>query len=794
VAAAASRIKAHSSSAVRGLITTALLVFLSLRAFAQGTAPTVTDIKIVGNQRVETDAIRVHISQPVGQPEDPSDIDADIKSIYKMGFFDSVRAGINSSGVLTYYVHERPLLTDIRFVGLKAIKPSDDKIVNALAIHSGAIYDPVRAKTTIRNIEEVYQNKGYLDVRVAFRLIPHANNTAIGLVEVTEGPQVKIGRVEFSGNKSFSARKLRGVIETQRHTLLSYVMSTGYLDQKKLQSDVDRLQTFYYQHGYVNAVVSQPTIVRHGDALTITFPIDEGPQYHVGTVNVAGDILFPAAELEKDLTLKPKTVFSGTDMQHDVLTLSDFYSDRGYAYVNVDPRTQVNPTTQTVDVTYNISPGQEVLVDRIRITGNTKTSDKVIRRELTIQEQEPYSSSKIQRSKQKLDALGYFSNTRISTEPGPSPDKINLDIAVQEKNTASLQVGGGYDSYSSVFGNFSITNTNLFGGGEAVSVSAQLGYLYQDYNFNYVEPWFLDMPLKVSLSGFYDKLYLYSFDQSNLGFSLTASYPLSELGVRRIRNFSLEDIDLSLGYEFQRIGISIPSGQFATFAISQYEGYHSVSEITPSIRRFTVDNPFDPRTGSIQSLDMEVSGLGGGTSFLKGVFHMRYFFPFIRSPEWGEWVFSPSFTYGAGTLLSSGQGSELPLYERFFPGGNQGSSSVRGYELYSLGPQVALFSQTGQPFAVEQIGGSYEMISSGEVTFPILSSLGIRGATFIDAGQAYLWHTPPSLSTDNLQAASGFGVRWKSPFGPLAIDLAFPLNKRPNDESVVFDFGAGTPL
>ena len=298
-------------------------------------------------------------------------------------------------------------------------------------------------------------------------------------------------------------------METRQHSLLSFIFSTGVLDQKKLQSDVDRLTSFYYQHGYLNAQVSQPTIVRSGDSLVVTFNIDEGPQYKVGTVEVVGELKAPQKDLLSKLTLKPKAVFSGTDMQHDVLTLSDFYSDRGYAYVNVDPRTEVDPATRVVNVTYNITPGREVLVDRIKIIGNTKTSDKVIRRVLTIQEQEPYSTGKIQRSKQRLDALGYFSNTRISTEPGPTPDKIDLDIDVQEANTASLQVGGGYDSYSSVFGNFSVGNSNLFGGGESVSASAQIGFLFQNYNLNYTEPWFLDMPLSVSLQVFYDKLYLF---------------------------------------------------------------------------------------------------------------------------------------------------------------------------------------------------------------------------------------------------------------------------------------------
>ncbi len=569
---------------------------------AQPTGPIVTSIQIVGNQRVETDAIRVHITQLIGQPENPTVVDNDLKAIYKMGFFDTLTRVGFSNGVLTYYVHERPLITDIHFNGMKEVKASDSEVINALAIHAGAIYDPSRAQTTTRNITEIYQQKGYLDAKVEFKLIPHANNTAIGLINVKEGPAVKISTINFVGNKSFSARELRDEMETRQHSLLSFIFSTGVLDQKKLQSDVDRLTSFYYQHGYVNAQVSQPTIVRSGDSLVVTFNIDEGPQYKVGTVEVVGELKAPRKDLLSKLTLKPKAVFSGTDMQHDVLTLSDFYSDRGYAYVNVDPRTEVDPATRVVNVSYNITPGREVLVDRIKIVGNTKTSDKVIRRVLTIQEQEPYSTGKIQRSKQRLDALGYFSNTRISTEPGPTPDKIDLAIDVQEQNTASLQVGGGYDSYSSVFGNFSVGNSNLFGGGESVSASAQLGFLYQNYNINYTEPWFLDMPLSVSLQGFYDKLYLFSFNQSNAGFSITAGYPLSELGLKRLGPFSLDNINTSLGYQFESVGISGIS-EFTTYDIQRYKGYTRVSELIPSIRRFTVDNPLDPRSGSVQSLE-----------------------------------------------------------------------------------------------------------------------------------------------------------------------------------------------
>ncbi len=791
----AERINAHKTGAFYSRLIWLLVALLCgiTTARAQPGGPVISEIRIQGNQRVEPGAIKIHISSRAGQPLDPALVDKDVKAVYRMGFFDQVSADVEHQGnaaVLTFIVQERPLITDVRFGGMKAIKSTDDKIINAVKLHGGSVLDPTRVETTIQGLKQIYQQKGYLDAKVAFRTVKAANNTAIGVFDVTEGPVVHIAEVGFEGNKSVSSRELRNTIATHQHNLLSMFLDTGILDQKKLQDDVDRITGVYYNRGYLNVHVSEPTVTRTGDSLKVVFNIEEGPIFHVGTVDVTGDLKMPKKDLLSKLTVKPAEVFGGGAMQHDVLTLSEVYSDRGYAYVNVDPRTQVDPATRTVNVAYNISPGREVLVDRINISGNTKTSDKVIRRELLIQEQEPYSTSKIQYSKRKLDALGFFSNTRITTAPGPSPDKIDLDIAVQEANTASLQIGGGYDSSSSVFGNFSVGNSNLFGGGESVSASAQIGFLYQNYNVSYNEPWFLDMPLGVNLQGFYNKLYLFSFDQTNAGGSINTSYPLTELGFRKLGPIPLDDITAGLGYQLENIGIS-GINQFTTFDIARFKGYRMISELLPSLRRFTVHNPTDPRSGSIMNLNLELAGLGG-QGFVKGVFHSRFFLPYIRSPKWGEWVFATGVTYGMGTSLGGENGSELPLYERFFPGGLGGAGDVRGYSLYSLGPQIPAFNQQGVPFQIQQVGGSQELLLSGETTFPIWTSFGIRGAAFLDAGNAFFLNQSPS--PDNLQAAFGLGVRWKSPFGPIAVDIARPLNPRPNDQHTVFDFGAGAPL
>jgi outer membrane protein insertion porin family len=785
-------------SANSALILAALATFSMLGAAvarAQGPQPIVSRIEIVGNQRVEEDAIRIHITQQPNQPLDQTAVDADIKAIYRMGFFESVNAKVEQQGgrdVLVYRVKERPQITDVKFYGMKAIRSNDDKIVAATKLHPGTILDPVAVKETINAVTAVYADKGYTDAKVTFKPIPQPDNTAFGEFDVVEGPKVEIAKIQFVGNHAFSASTLQGNMETRPYSrLLSWLTGWGALDQKKLQEDVDRLTAFYYDNGYLNVQIAPPQVVRSGGTITIVITIDEGTPYRVGRINIEGNLKFPRHELRRLLTMKSGQLFRGSMLQRQVLALSDFYSNRGYAYVNVDPRTQLLHTTKRVNVIFVINPGHEVLIDRINISGNTKTSDKVIRREMQVQEQEPYSAAEIRDSKVRLDRLGFFSDTRITTAPAAQPDKINLNVNVAEANTASFQVAGGFDSYQSLFGNFTLGNTNLFGGGESLIANAQVGFLFQNYSISYSEPWFLDIPLGVGMQLFDNKTYLLSFNQSAAGFTLTTTYPLTELGFKKIGPFSLKDITAGLGYSFQSIGIT-GLDALTTFQIARYKGYTQTSEITPTIRRFTVDNPVDPRTGTVESLSMQFGGIGGGNEFIKGVAHFRYFYPFLKSQTLGTFVVSQGVTFGIGTNLQSGTGGELPLYERFFPGGVGGPGDVRGYQLYSLGPQVTIYSQNGTPLSVQDVGGSKELLLSNEITFPILSGLGIRGVIFSDAGQSF--RLKDSLNISDLQASFGFGVRWKSPFGPLAVDIAFPINPRPADQSTVFEVGAGSPL
>jgi len=781
-----------SPLAALALLAALTLMLSAIPVRAQPSPPIIDSVDVTGNSRVESDAIRLHISQQPGQPLNEPAVDQDIKAIYRMGFFSRVSTDVVNQGgknVLVYSVEEQPMVADVRLEGLKAVSATDDKIVAAIKIHSGSLLDPSLVQETINGIKEVYEEAGYPDTRIDADEIPRAGNTVLITFQVTEGPKVQIAKVDFTGNYHFKPRILASVIETQPHSILSIITGTGVLDHKKLTSDNERLTAFYYDHGYLNAHLSEPTVARVGNTFDVTFHVDEGPIYKISTIAFSGDLKFPQKELSKQLTVKPGEIFRGSHLQHDLITLSDFYSNLGYAYVAVDPRTDLDPTSHTVAVDFNITPGKEVLIDRINISGNTKTSDKVIRRELRIQEQEPYSADEIKESKARLDRLGFFSQTHITTSPAPQPDEIDLNVNVQEANTATFQLGGGFDSASSLFGNFTLGDTNLFGGGESLMFNAMVGFLFQNFNVTYTEPWFLDMPLAVSLQLFDNESYLISFNQVTAGFGIQSYYPLEELGLKKIGPLSLKDVSAGLGYQFESLGVTGLT-PLTPFAISRYKGYRTLSIISPSIKRFTVDNPIDPRSGSVFSANIDLAGGGGDSQYARTLIHYRYFWNFIKSQEWGSWVESPSVTFGIGTSLQGGSGGQMPLYARYFPGGLGGGGDVRGYQIFSLGPEVVTYNQAGQPIETSLIGGSKELLLSDQISFPLISALGIRGFVFTDAGNAY--RLQAAMPLDSLQASYGVGIFWKSPFGPISVDVARPINPRPNDQTTTFDVGAGT--
>ncbi|HKN00480.1 MAG TPA: POTRA domain-containing protein [Candidatus Binataceae bacterium] len=390
-------------------------------ASAQGPYPIVAEIQIEGNQRIESDAIRVHISQPAGHPFDPDLVNKDVKAIYKMGFFDSVTSEFKKGTgniVLIYKVKERPLVSEVRFNGIRAKLLADDRIIAAVKIHSGGLLDFRRVEETISGIRETYEKEGYLDVKVTFRSIVKPENTVIAVFDVAEGPKIRIGSIDFTGNAAYSSAQLRSVIS----------------DATNPEQVEDHLTTFYYDNGHLDVHIEPPKVVRDGNALNVTIAVYEGPLYRYGSITIAGRPKLPPGDPESILTIKNGEAFSKPTLRQNVLALSDFYSNRGYAFVNIDPRTRLDSQRHVIDVTFYVTPGHEILIDRINIKGNVATPENVIRRELRIQEHQLYCAREFSESKVRLDRLGLFSETRITTESSTRPNEINVNVIVTEKD------------------------------------------------------------------------------------------------------------------------------------------------------------------------------------------------------------------------------------------------------------------------------------------------------------------------------------------------------------------------
>ena len=439
-----------------------------------------------------------------------------------------------------------------------------------------------------------------------------------------------------------------------------------------------------------------------------------------------------------------------------MLTLSDFYSDRGYAFVDVQPKTQLDPIGRKVNIAFTINPGREVLVNRINISGNTKTSDKVIRREMQVQEQEPYSASAIRDSKRRLDQLGFFSETRITTAPSPQPDKVDLNVNVTEQSTASFQVAGGFDSYQSLFGHFQLGNTNLFGGGEAVLLSAQVGFLFQNYTASYTEPWFLDIPLAVSLSVFDSKTDLFTFHQNSAGGAINSSYPLVELGLKNIGPLLAAGCARGSGLPVRerRHRWAIAVHHFPDRKVQGlYEGLRAGAE-HPACDGRQSHRP-------AQRLDREpqcrTRRRRPRHRIPQGDAHARFFYTFIKQPDLRAMGFLARRHLRNRNLAVEGARRRASAIRTILPRRRRRTGRRAWLSTLFIGPTVLLLNQLGQPPQIENIGGSKELLLNGEITFPILTGLGIRGVIFADAGQAY--RLSDNVTIDSLQAAYGIGIR-----------------------------------
>ncbi len=755
---------------------------------AQG-EPSIAQVGISGNLRVEEDAIRVHLRSQPGQPFDQDLIDRDIRSIYAMGFFDQVDADVTKVGEnrveVVFRVKERPLVRTVKVEGTDKVKR--EELEGALKIRAHTILDPEKLRQGLEAGKKLYVEKGYLDASITYETEPVGENEVDLRYKVEEHGPVKVVDVDFEGNKAFSDRKLRGVMQTRKNWLFGFITGAGVLNKEVLRTDVERLTAWYYDHGYITVRVDEPRVERRDDGLHVTVKIDEGDQYTVGSVAVAGENTPEDKKpLLQGLGVTPGEVFKASALREDTQKLTERLSEDGYAFANVEPETEMRPEDKKVDITYKVDRGKPVVVDRIEVTGNTKTRDKVIRREMRLQEQELFSASKLRKSREALQRLGFFQSVNVTTRRAGEDDRMQVVVDVKEAQTGAFSAGAGFSSADQLLFNARIVENNLFGRGQRLELSGDIGSIRRNIVLSFTEPYFRDTPLTVGANAFSWKLRFDDFNRSGTGFGTQVTYPVTALGYDSIWGLPLEEVRVGSDYRIESAQIN-GLGLNATRSIRVEEGSSLISSVTPRVSRNTLNHYFDPTAGSFQDVSLEVAGLGG-ERFMKAEARERWYRTFWRSKTLGDFTYSFGGTLGYGFFGEGGiNQDELPLFERYFPGG---ISSIRGFKTRTLGPRESRKDIFGRVIATTPIGGSEEGIINNEVIFPLVQSIGLKGVVFVDAGNAY--SADQGFTLDETRYSAGAGVRWLSPIGPLRIELGKPLHTKPHDQKslVLFSFGA----
>jgi outer membrane protein insertion porin family len=748
--------------------------------------PMVTQVLIEGNVRVEDDAIRVNLESRAGTPLDPARVDRDVRAIYGMGFFDQVNVEQRDEAggvVLVFKVEERPLVRKVTIDGTDKLKRED--VEGALRVRPHTIYDPTKAREGIAAAKKLYAEKGYLDASIDLTTAPTGENEVDLTYKVDEHKPIRVQEIRIEGNHAFSDRKLRSLMQTKTAWILTPITGAGNLNRDVLRTDGERLTAWYYDHGYVTVRVDEPQVEREGDGLVVTVKIEEGDQFHVATVGLQGENL-PAdpTPMLAGLDTKAGEVFSASGVRDDTQQLVTHLSDDGYAFAKVEPQTDVNVENKTIDVRFQVDRGKPVTVDFIEVAGNTKTRDKVIRREMRLQEQELFSGTKLRKSRDALQRLGFFRDVNIGTRRTDRDDRLDLVVDVKEAQTGSVSAGAGFSSADALLFNLQINENNLFGRGQRLVLNVDVGSIRRNIVLSFTEPYFRGTPLTVGIDAFNWRLQFDSFDREGTGASINGTYPVVALGYDEILGLSMEDVRLGLGYRLEEATIDQLNSQ-ATASIKAEEGTSLISSITPRITRNTLNHAFDPTAGSVQDVSVEIAGLGGD-QFVKAEVNNRLYYTFLHSKRFGDFTYSLGTTAGWGVGEGGLDGNDLPLFERYFPGG---INSIRGYEARTLGPREAKRNRFGNVEFTTPIGGSVLLVVNNELIFPIVKGLGLKGVLFVDAGNAY--KGLDDLSYDATRFAAGGGVRWLSPLGPLRIELGLPFNDKPEDQTslVLFSFG-----
>ncbi|MBL4635265.1 MAG: outer membrane protein assembly factor BamA [Kofleriaceae bacterium] len=768
----------------------------------------IEQVQFRGNRKVEDAAIRVDLLTKVGTTLDLARVRDDVRTIWDMDFFADIRVEAQATpkgGVIVIFVlTEKPSLRKILITGNDEV--SLETINKEIDLKRDGILNITKIKQNRDKIQEMYVVEGYYLASVDYEISVVSDSEVDVLYIIDEHSKVEIRRVSFIGNDKVSDAELRSVMLTSKGGALSFLSDGGTFREDMFERDLVIITAYYYDRGYINVKIGTPNIRLSRDKkyMYLSIPIDEGPVFKVGSIDFKGDMIGKRADYYSRLTLKPGAVFNRSYVSKDIVRLNDYYKDRGYAYVNVTPLTNVDLENRTVDLSFEIEQGKKVYFERINVRGNSKTRDKVIRRELKISEGELYNQTNLEISKRRVTALGYFESVDISTKRGSSDEFIIVNVEISERATGSFQIGAGFSSVENFIAQAQISQNNLFGRGQTLSLQAQLSSLRQLFLLRFVEPWFLDSRWSFAFDVFNQVRAFRSFARNAVGGNLTWGYPIN-FETRAFLTYKLEDVSVSTGNSgFATVG-AIQEPVEADSVANLFRG-GVTSSLRASITYDTRNNRLFPTAGWHANAFLEVAE--EYPTFSQNIFVRYGGFARHYQPLFGPFVLKTNAEIG---ITTSRDPLGVPITERYLIGG---INDVRGYSPRSLGPQlrVAQPGDVGQPLRNLPLGGNMQLIWNSEIEFPIFKALQVSGLVFFDAGNAYNLEDRYCSGTvgggdvsikfdpcfelkesllNGIRTSVGFGFRWFSPIGPLRFEWGIPLDRQVGEQPLVFEFTIG---
>jgi outer membrane protein insertion porin family len=730
---------------------------------AQYEGKPIKEVRVAGNRLLSDQQILSRVETKPGDLLDQGAIRRDIKRIFKLGRFKTVLVDVTEAEgevSVSFIVSEKSLVSEIRVMGNTKVKERDIK--DAISLRIGESYNSAAMRDDAEAVQKLYEKKGFYRVSVYIDVEEMAPSKVRVTYNITEGRKARIRAISVERNTVFTDREIRKRLKT-RTAKLRFI--GGIYDETEFQEDLLRLEAMYREKGYEEFKVTGTSFdySPNGKSVFITIHLEEGPQYHVGSVRVQGNEIFATDEITGLLKLKEGDVFNPLQVAMDGKAISDHYSDAGYIHASVPPKVTLDRDKKVGHILHPIIEGQLVYLGQIEINNNIKTKDEVIRRELTIFPGERFDTKKIvERSREKIKNLGFFDDQRpldLSTRPSELPGVEDLLINVNEKETGAFYFGAGYSSDQALVGsasldlwNFDIANPPKFtGAGQRLGLGLQSGRLREAYTLSFTEPYFLGYPLLFGVDVFKDKLEFIhhaDFSEDRVGGGFRFGKRISEY-VRTSVGLRYEDIDIGdIEDDVSR-------------EIREEEGRRTTVSLISFIERNSLDYILDPRRGSVNRLTVEVAGAGAvaDTDFVKLDQDYSQYFPLTD-----KWVFSIHET--TGYVSEFGRSDGVPIFERFFVGG---TSTVRGYDERDIGPK-------SDDIFHDPIGGNVRFVTNLELSYAITDIL--RGYVFTDGGTA--WRDVEDIDGSELRFGAGVGIGLKTPIGPLRVDYGIPIN--PDDD------------